>query len=179
MISFVIVLFCFLNPQSATRSAPCDSKKLPTFEDYPTSAVYEGKAHSPVLATPLDRKYRTTITEAIAAGANFAGHFAIAAWGCGMGCKEFVVVDVKTGIVHDPRFDEIGYHYPSTPDYDPGWQCYSDLLTYRRDSRLLVVEGCLLRGKQCGRTYLLEDSGKLRQVALDPDLLQNGKIAPY
>ena len=54
-----------------------------------------------------------------------------------------------------------------------------DLVTYRVDSRLLIVEGCLLQGKQCGRTYFAEEGGRLRQVAFDPDLLADGKIAPF
>ncbi len=161
------------------RPAPntCDGKKLPRFEEYPAATTYEGRAHVPILATRLDRKHRTAIRNAAAKGVNFSGHFGIAMWGCGTGCEEFVIVDLKTGTVYDPPFDEIDYHY-GPKDYHPGWQCYSDMLTYRRDSSLLIVEGCL-RGKQCGRTYLVMEDGRLRQVAYDPDRLPDGTVAPF
>jgi hypothetical protein len=154
----------------------CTQKKLLEFKNYPATA-YNRKSHVPVLVTPFDHKYRTIIRDSIKSGANFAGHYALARWGCGMGCLQFVIVDLKTGIVFDPPFDEVDFHY-GPKDYDPGWWCYSDLITYQQDSRLLVVEGCL-HGKQCGRTYFVMESGQLRQVAYDPDRLPNGKVAPF
>ena len=154
----------------------CEDRKFPKFEDYAASA-YNGKPHLSILATPLDHKYRTTIRDAAAKGVNFAGHYAVARWGCGTGCHEFVIVDLKTGVVYDPSFDEVDFHYGAT-DGSPRWQCYSDLITYRPDSSLLVVEGCL-HGKQCGRTYLVMESGRLKQVAYDPDRLRDGKVAPF
>jgi hypothetical protein len=175
---FLMAVFVFSMFAQAVPNA-CSAKTLPTFEQYAAAALYSGKPHSPLLATSLDRKYRTVIREAVAAGPNFAGHFAIAHWGCGTGCQDFVIIDVKTGAVLDPKSYEVGYHYPQQQDYDPGWECYSDFLTYRRDSRLLIVEGCLLQGKQCGRTYFAEEDGRLHQVAFDPDLLRDGKVAPF
>ena len=159
-----VVLFVLLSFSLGVlgRAAPnaCDGKKLPRFEEYPAATTYKGRAHLPILATPLDHKYRTTIRIAAAKGVNFSGHFAIVTWGCGTGCKGFVIVDLKTGTVYDPPFDEIGFHY-GPREYDPGWQCYSDLLTYRRDSSLLM------------------EHGRLRQVAFDPDRLRDGTVAPF
>jgi hypothetical protein len=160
----------------ATPNA-CTGKKLPRFDDYAAPTAYDGKPRAPILATRLDRKYQTTIKNAVDKGVNFAWHFAVAMWGCGSGCQEFVIVDLRTGAVYDPSFDEVDFHY-GPKEYDPGWQCYSDLLTYRRDSSLLVVEGCL-RGKQCGRTYLIMESGRLKQIAYDPDRLRDGTVAPF
>jgi hypothetical protein len=149
----------------------------PQFESYSVSPQFEGRAHSAVLGTPLDRKYRTAIKNGLANGVNFAGHYVIVIWGCGTGCKGFVVVDAKTGVVYDPAFDEVDYHYPESAESDAGWHRYPDLLNYRKESALLIVEGCL-RGKQCGRTYFVMGKG-LEQLAYDPDLLSDGKIAPY
>jgi hypothetical protein len=158
----------------------CEGKNLPRLEDYAWAESLAGKAHSPILATPLDRKYKTMIRDAAAAGANFAGHFAIASWGCGTGCLEFVIADLKTGTVYDPPFLGVGFHYRRA-DFGPtpGWQCYADYLTYRLDSRLLVVEGCLIRGERCGRIAFVMEGGGLRQVSSDPDRLQDGSIAPF
>ena len=120
------------------------------------------------------------IRDAAAGGANFSGHFTIASWGCGTGCLEFVIIDLRTGMVYDPSFLGVGFHYQSA-DFGPtpGWQCHTDSLTYRLDSRLLVVEGCILRGKQCGRTSLIMEGGGQRQISFHPDRLQDGTVAPF
>jgi hypothetical protein len=191
---FVIaVLFFAVSHSLLAQTWPvpniCKEKKLPTFEQYPAEPAYEGKLGHAILATRLDRKYQTRIREVVSSGANFAGHFAIASWGCGMDCVDFVMIDVKSGAVFDPLAYEIGYHFPrleyfTNPEdqYYGGldWWCYyPDLISYRLDSRLLIIEGCLLDGKQCGRTYFVEARGRLRQVRFDPDLLSNGKVAPF
>jgi hypothetical protein len=181
MAAILAVLFCGLNLLAQAVPNACAGKNLPKFDQYPGEATYEGNAHLPVLVTPLDRKYRATIRNAAAAGANFSGHYAIANWGCGTGCQEFVIVDLKTGTVYQPPFEGIGFHYnQKDTDPTPGWQCYSDLLTYRRDSSLLVVEGCRIPSAslRCGRTYFTMEAGRLREVAYDPDSLQNRRVAP-
>jgi hypothetical protein len=180
MAGILFVLLLSWNLLSAPRTG-CEGKKIPRFEDYPSVDTFEGKAHPPVLATPLDHNYKTRIRDTAAEGADFSGHFAIASWGCGTGCLEFVIVDLKSGTVYDPPFLGVGFHY-ARGDFDatPGWQCSTDSLTYRRDSKLLVVEGCLIAGKQqCGRTSLVMEGGKLRQVSFDPDRLQDGTVAPF
>lgn len=187
---FVIaVLFFAVGHSLLAQTAPnvCKEKKLPTFEQYPAEPAYEGKSRHPILATRLDRKYQTRIRDAASGGADFAGHFALAIWGCGTGCVEFVMIDVKSGAVFDPLAYQIGYHYPRLEDFprrgdeygDLDWWCYSYPILYRVESRLLIIEGCLLDGKQCGRTYFVEASGRLRPVRFDPDLLSNGKVAPF
>jgi len=174
MVAILFALFFSWNSFGVPQAADCGAKKLPRFEEHETADIYNGRAHPPVLATALDRKYKTTIRNAATVGTNFSGHFAIASWGCGTGCQEFVIVDLKTGTVYDPSFVGVVFHYgPKSFNPTPGWQCYPDLLMFRRDSSLLVVEGCLLRGEQCGRTYLLMEPGRLRQVAYDPDQIQD------
>lgn len=42
-------------------------------------------------------QYKTVISEAVAKGANFAGHFTLATWGCGTDCVGYAVVDTETG----------------------------------------------------------------------------------
>jgi hypothetical protein len=157
-------------------SGSCDQKKHPEFEDYSVAATFAGKMHSIVLATPLDRKYRTAIKETVAEGVNFAGQYVVVDWGCGTGCEEFVIVDAKTGTVYDPPFDEVDFHYPPK-ESDVRWWCYPDLVNYHKDSQLLVVEGCF-RGRQCGRTYFIMEN-TLKQLDYDPDLFPDGTIAAH
>ena len=163
------------------QSKPCQSDKLPKFSDFTVHAVFSGKPKQPILTTKLEHLYRTTIREAAMNGTNFAGHFAIAEWGCGTGCHDFVVVDVRTGKVYDPPFRDLNFHMPPPDlfvDSDPNWFCFADVIRYRKDSDLLVVEGCL-DDKQCGRTYFRMVNTGLKQVAFDPDLLPDGKVAPF
>jgi hypothetical protein len=41
--------------------------------------------------------FKTAIDEAVAAGPNFAGKYAVAQWGCGTGCQGHAVVNVESG----------------------------------------------------------------------------------
>src|SRR5687768_15600978 len=53
---------------------------------------------------PVGRRYRTVIRTAVRQeGANFAGGYTLAKWGCGSSCLQFAIVDLKTGrIFHQP-----------------------------------------------------------------------------
>jgi hypothetical protein len=154
-------------------------EKLPDFGDFPAPKDGTSKPASPILATAKDRKFRTIIRTEAAKGPNFAGHYTIVDWGCGTGCHEFVIADENTGTVYDPYFQEVDHHYPTEYlNTDSEWWCYAFFLNYQLDSRLLVVEGCL-SGKQCGRSYFMMDPSGLHLIRHDPDLLNNGKNAPY
>lgn len=49
--------------------------------------------------TPLTQaaNFKTAINEAVEAGPNFAGKYAVAQWGCGTGCQGHAVVNVESG----------------------------------------------------------------------------------
>ncbi len=170
------------NQQATDAVKPCTSRlrgeHLPTEADFKAQEASVARPKPPVLTTARDRFYRTAIEDAAARGPNFAGHYVVAQWGCGTGCRGFVVVDVNTGKVYDTRFRDVDYHYPSDPYSDFGWWCYSDTLTYDVNSRLLIIEGCL-DGKQCGRNYFVMESEGLRQIKYDLDLLKDGSVAPF
>ena len=73
----------------------------PKFEDY--AVPRETVRHpAPVrMAEPDARMFRTRLREAVAAaahgGPDFAGHYALATWGCGTNCLGWGIVDLKTG----------------------------------------------------------------------------------
>lgn len=46
---------------------------------------------------PKAKQFETIISDAVAAGPNFAGHFVIAEIGCGTNCQNHAIVDVVTG----------------------------------------------------------------------------------
>ena len=113
---------------SMTTSAA--GAKEPNFGDFPV-AVYVGKVANPILDTPEKRQFRTRISKAAANGPNFAGHFALAAWGCGTSCLFSAVIDVKTGVVA---------FFPATVCC---WPSDQKGILFKADSSLVVFKGML------------------------------------
>jgi len=105
---------------------------LPRFADYPASEKLTGTPAPPIVSSGEARRYRTVIQRDAAAGPNFAGHYTIAAWGCGSTCVGFAVVDARTGIVY--------LHPEVSRAMQVPYQVES-VLQYRLDSRLLVIAG--------------------------------------
>src|SRR5262249_40708817 len=73
----------------------------PKFSDFPAIE----KARAQPVAVDLSshryaRRYRTTLRKAVAKGANFAGHYVFAWWGCGNESFQSLVVDLDTGRVY-------------------------------------------------------------------------------
>lgn len=87
------------------------------------------------------------------AGPNFAGHFAIAVWGCGMGCAEFAIIDEVSGLVIDPPLSAVAAGDERGFVQDFG-------LHYRLDSNFLIVVGCPNERNCASRSYVLS-GGKL------------------
>ena len=116
---------------------------VPEFEAYATSETFLGKPALPILTTPRQRSYRTTILLGAQNGPNFAGRYRIIMWGCGSGCVGFFVADAQTGRVYDAPFDYVDF---------PVWGVHPYGLEFKDDSTLLRVGGCL-HDKNCGVYY--------------------------
>jgi hypothetical protein len=104
----------------------------PRFGDFPAQPDAMTRQATPRLDSRMARRFRTEIRKQAKLGPDFAGHYRVAVWGCGTGCASFGVVDLKTGAIVFP------------PDLTTVEQVASaplDHLTYRADSRLLVVTG--------------------------------------
>jgi hypothetical protein len=123
-----------------------DAIKAPTpqFAAYPAPAEKLGKPAPVDLASdPNARQYKTRLREAARAGPNFAGHFAVAGWGCGTACLQWSVVNLRTGKVRfQPKLWEVGFmsvgdERVKTPAVHE--EFYN--LRFRRDSRLMIVLG--------------------------------------
>jgi hypothetical protein len=120
------------------------------FEQFPAGEIFKGAPARPVLKTAGQRQFRTVIREAAGKGANFAGHYTIAQWGCGAGCISIALIDAKKGTVYDGPFAVLGWGWPQ---FGEG----SEPLSFRADSRLLIVRGCP-EEKNCG-AYFYEWTG--------------------
>ena len=121
-------------PSSAQRTP----KIAPRFEDYPADPLYRGPVAKPRLDTPDSRNYRTAIRQAAARGPQFAGHYAVASWGCGTSCQLHAIIDVQSGAV-----------------------CMTDLQTaldveFRLDSRLFIKNKPELARQWCMEGSALE-----------------------
>jgi hypothetical protein len=80
----------FQNPAGANSS-------VPSFKDYqvPALEIFKGQPAEPRFKTSGQRKFESRIHLAAGRGADFAGHFVIAQWGCGTGCVQVAVIDVQ------------------------------------------------------------------------------------
>jgi len=112
-----LVIFVLTQPAVAQKHKP------PRFEDYPTSARFQGKpAPVDLRSHPQARKFRTVLRDGVKSGANFAGHYAVNHWGCGTECIRIGIVDLKTGRAYVAPFFT------------------SFAMAYRINSRLFLVE---------------------------------------
>lgn len=138
--------------QYALSDAP---KHAPSFERY--AVKVERVARSPRVDLHSNwraRMFRTNLREAAKEGAksgpNFAGHYALASWGCGTGCLDWALVDLRTGKVstdenmfslENNRVDfrreneDNAYAKKRHATYEFG------VMLYRPDSSLLVTLG--------------------------------------
>lgn len=145
---------------------------VPKFWDYPATPVYRGLPAAPRFRPGEDLypngggHFRSGVEFDAAGGPNFAGHYTIAQWTCGTGCTQMVVVDTQNGRI----FREMPYETLDIDRYVPPRQIIYRGASFRKDSRLLVVEGCYDRdfraqaGKapDCARRYCVWEGARFR-----------------
>lgn len=113
-----------------------DLKAPPAFDNYPV-ASQDASSHDiaaePILASKKAKQHRSIIRAEFHQPANFAGHYRIAIWGCGTDCRDFAILDKKTGKVYTmPGVDEIAGVMGND----------DERIDFRLGSRLLVISGC-------------------------------------
>jgi hypothetical protein len=133
----------------------------PAFEAYPAGRVQATPLARPVLDTADKRLFRTALRKGAAEGPNIAGHYRIVEWGCGAACNDLALVDTRSGRV---TFDErVRVVYTG--------RVGDEAVTYRADSRLLIVEGLPHEGQTGLRegVYFYEWTGRsLRLIRFVP-----------
>src|SRR5260221_7219653 len=127
---FVVVFVSLLAVQSLAQKG-----KVPNFGQYPARVEKARARGIDFKRNPDARTFRTRLSEALAGGVNFAGHYVVAGWGCGTGCISGAIIDARTGNVFWPeQFGGIGVWY--------GKDNYADEpVQYKKNSRMLVVLG--------------------------------------
>ena len=111
-------------------SQPQNAEVHPRFEDYPARVEQIRKAAPIRLSTKETRRYATQLREAAHNPPDFAGHYILAKWGCGASCVMAAAIDAKTGNVTLLPFTVSNWPLNVT-----------EPLTYKPDSRLLLVQG--------------------------------------
>jgi hypothetical protein len=125
-------------PKSAMIASPAADNLKPLhlpanlFAAYLAAATYEGRHAPPDLSKPQNYNFRTRIRAASREEPNFAGRWVLASWGCGTGCSDGRLVNVATGAV---------LPLPDAVITEPLPEPTMDVFVYKRDSRLLVVNG--------------------------------------
>ena len=135
----------------ATAAIAIAFQAAPRFEDYavPASEIFHGKPAAPQFKTAGQRTFRTMIREGAEKGAAFAGHYAVAQWGCGAGCLQMALVDVRTGAVYDGPFGALP-NGTLTPDQNVDPE--KSGIFFHLDSSLLLARGCP-NEKDCATYY--------------------------
>jgi hypothetical protein len=125
-----------------TTVSHAQKKALPAFDQFGVDEIFKDKPAPPKI-TGSHQWFRTMIRRAAAKGPNFAGHYTIATWGCGTGCVSMAIIDAKDGSVYDGPFNDLGWGI--SLKYEGRYSSMSNSfepLSYRIDSRLLIVRGC-------------------------------------
>ena len=124
-------------------------RNAPRFEDYPAQRKFTSKPAPAIISHPRARLFRTMIRTQAQNKPNFAGHYSLATWGCGSGCRGFAVIDARTGRVYfNPKALNVG----TVPFQD------EDSLQFRPSSRLLIISGYVdgFRGYQSEAKFYYE-----------------------
>ena len=137
---------------------------LPKFEDFPVTKIFKGKPSPPVLSTPRARRFSTQLRMHAAYGADFAGHFKLAKWGCGAGCVFVAVIDSITGAVYFAPFSFQDAYLPQ-PDGQRKILC-NHSSDYQLDSELFLAEGAI--GNEVGTHYYRWHNRKFTLVHFEP-----------
>jgi hypothetical protein len=161
-------------PRSAQLPA-----RLPIFEDFPVTQVFQGKPAAPILRGG-DWDYRTRFREQTASGPDFAGHYKIVSWGCGSGCSVWSIVDERTGRIYHPfPFGVLNVPFMGTVS----GRRYQGV-RYQVDSSLLIVDGCPEtkdvddpRMDQCFTTYYTWQNQRLTLIKTIPAPQATGEPA--
>lgn len=134
----------------------------PRFEDFKVP-VFTGKLAKPaVRADKRSWLFRTELREAAAEGANFAGHYRLASWGCGTACFQWAIIDIKSGRVFHPAGLRTTDHVNVEEAlYEGGIQAVHT----RLESRLMVVVGGINEDpKKRGISWFVWDGRQLKRI---------------
>jgi hypothetical protein len=133
------VRLCVIGPKDLV------DESAPKFDQYLSKASPPRiPAKLDVRSNPIARMYRTAIRQEMSQGANFAGFYRVAIWGCGSSCSRFAVVNLKTGsVITAQGVDNVSGVDFAADDFLPKANSGTVSFRFREDSRLLVILGAI------------------------------------
>lgn len=131
----------------------------PEFSRYPAVPERIPKPKDPDVRRGQAHRYRTMIRIGAVQGPDFAGHYTLVTWGCGVACQGFAIVDARTGQVHFPKALALNAYQAVTDGTPP--------FAYRLDSTLLVVAGSPDDGRPAGLYYYRWTGSELRLLRFE------------
>lgn len=130
----------------------------PRFPQYPVAERYHGPQAVPKLTSGTAAwHFRTRIREAARQQPNFAGHYILAAWGCGAECLSSAIIDVRTGTVY---FNDVSVCCWFSSDTTKKPENFEPI-DFRLNSRLIVFTGLLGEEGRNAPHYFTFEHGKL------------------
>ena len=140
-------------------------KRWPRFEDYSLKNHYVGQPAPAKINSSRARLFRTAIRTGAKDGPNFAGHYTIIRWGCGSDCRQFAIVDARTGAVYFP-------HALTQIDSGP-WVgdeplAFEETMQFNKRSQLLIAVGRRYVGEHdrgVGKYYYVWRNNRLKLIA--------------
>jgi hypothetical protein len=139
----------------------------------PKFQAYLAKPAGPIHPAKLDLhssqialQYRSAIRREMSSGANFAGYYRVAIWGCGSSCAQFAVVNLKTGrVITATDVTSVSGIHLLADDFLPKTDSDSWGFRFRKNSRLLVLIGALNEDDaKAGAFYFVLNDEKLSLV---------------
>lgn len=143
----------------AVISSPVNTRAgnmIPGFQDYPAEGIFTGK-NAPLILSGESRMFRTRLRAAASQRPNFAGHYILTTWGCGMGCLMGAVIDSKTGKVYQIPFTLCCWGDDADEHFEP--------IEFRLDSRLIIFNG--VRNEtdgDKGRHFYVFENNRFKQL---------------
>lgn len=162
--------------KQTTKQPPVQQKIVPTakadtlkFANFPAK-VYTGKRVTPKISTLKalngfyvealhgskgEKQFIDTLSKS---QPNYAGHYVITSFSCGLNCSASVAYDVKTG-----EFMELGGGFADCPatDFNPRQKTS---VTHQVNSRLMIVIGSSATGS-CVAGYFEEKNGNVNLIS--------------
>jgi hypothetical protein len=100
---------------AAGRDAPGGGARAPRFSDYPAGAAFRGTPAAPDFRrNPAAEAFATELREGARRGPNFAGYLRVVEWSCGTSCRRWMVVNTRTGRIHDSPEPAFSLEYQLT-----------------------------------------------------------------
>lgn len=163
-----LLLVAVLAPLPAMAADACISVRSlvspAVFARYPASAV-RGPWRAPDVRKGDAHLFRTRLREDSRGSPDFAGRYKLVQIGCGAGTLCPAVVDKLSGqVIWAPQFRSVGWMFSDFRDADD-----VERLTYRRNSRLLVIFGARNEDERyAGVSYYDWRGGKAHLVRFVP-----------